>query len=61
LSIVFAIRNDPAAEKGGVDFAVDDFISAMNRSLPAGIRVAEAVKTLIPSGSKKHPNFFKLK
>jgi hypothetical protein len=37
----------------GAGFAAQDFIAAMNRSLPDGIRVVEAVKTFIPSGSKK--------
>jgi radical SAM superfamily enzyme YgiQ (UPF0313 family) len=31
-----------------------DFMPAMNRSLPDGLRVKEAVKTLIPAGKKKH-------
>jgi radical SAM-linked protein len=39
---------------GGAGFAAGDFVREMNRSLPAGIRVVEAVKALIPSGSKKH-------
>jgi radical SAM superfamily enzyme YgiQ (UPF0313 family) len=39
---------------GGADFTAGDFVRAMNRSLPEGIRVQEAVKALIPSGDKKH-------
>jgi radical SAM superfamily enzyme YgiQ (UPF0313 family) len=39
---------------GGADFAADDFVLAMNRSLPEGVRVLEAFKALIPSGDKKY-------
>jgi hypothetical protein len=38
----------------GAGFAAGDFIAAMNQSLPDGLRIQEAVKALIPSGSKKH-------
>jgi radical SAM superfamily enzyme YgiQ (UPF0313 family) len=38
----------------GADFSADDFMLNMNRSLPEGLRVTAAVRTLIPSGSKKH-------
>jgi radical SAM-linked protein len=38
----------------GSGFSAGDFVRKMNLSLPSGIRVVEAVKTLIPSGSKKH-------
>jgi radical SAM superfamily enzyme YgiQ (UPF0313 family) len=38
---------------GGAGFAAEAFVRAMNRSLPEGIRVREAVKALIPPGSKK--------
>jgi radical SAM-linked protein len=40
--------------RGGAGFAAGDFIRAMNRTLPEGIRVKEAFKALIPSGDKKH-------
>jgi radical SAM superfamily enzyme YgiQ (UPF0313 family) len=38
----------------GAEFTAGDFIRNMNRSLPAGLRVTDAVKTLIPAGNKKH-------
>jgi radical SAM-linked protein len=38
----------------GAEYAAGDFVAAMNRSLPEGIRVGEALKALIPGGNKKH-------
>jgi radical SAM-linked protein len=38
---------------GGADCTAEDFVRAMNRSLPEGIRAQEAIKVLIPSGDKK--------
>jgi radical SAM superfamily enzyme YgiQ (UPF0313 family) len=38
----------------GTDCAAGDFMLKMNRSLPEGLRVTEAVKLFIPSGNKKH-------
>jgi radical SAM superfamily enzyme YgiQ (UPF0313 family) len=35
------------------DFAAE-FMLAMNRTLPKGLRITEAVKALIPAGEKKH-------
>jgi hypothetical protein len=38
----------------GSEFTAGDFMLSMNRSLPEGLRVTDAVKTLIPAGNKKH-------
>jgi radical SAM superfamily enzyme YgiQ (UPF0313 family) len=38
----------------GERYSAEDFMLAINRSLPDGIRAQEAFKALIPSGGKKH-------
>jgi hypothetical protein len=40
--------------RGGDAFTAGDFVRAMNRNLPEGMRVKEAFKAFIPSGDKKH-------
>jgi hypothetical protein len=39
--------------EAGAHFSAGDFLQAMNRSLPDGLRAKEALKTLIPAGTKK--------
>ncbi|MFP3043000.1 TIGR03936 family radical SAM-associated protein [Treponema primitia] len=38
----------------GADFSAEDFLKKINKNLPGGIIVKEAIKVKIPTGSKKH-------